>query len=761
MKNTISLKGFQAKPLHDLGDDFRGKSASGDEIGFNNYYMEKNGKPYFGIAGEFHFSRMDPSRWEDELVKMRLGGINTVSTYVFWNHHEEVEGEFDFSGRRDIGHFVRLCKEQGLYVILRVGPFDHGEVRNGGLPDWLYGKPFEARTTAPGFLFYVKRLFSKIYEQTEGLYFRDGGPIIAVQVDNEYQHSSAGWEMTTGISNEWIFGGNEGETYMHAIRDIERECGLEGAFYTCTGWGGACAPADILPLWGGYPYRPWLFYSHKGEHPATEEYVYQDYHQNSVVTTDDFRPSYPPEDRPYACCEMGAGMMSSYYYRFEYPMKSVDALANIKVGSGCNFLGYYMFQGGTNPIGKTGTYMNEAQVPKISYDYQAALGEFGQERESYRRLKPLHLFASTWAETLCPMETVLPAGVSNIAPRDKESLRYAVRTDGKSGFLFVNNFQDHFDLSERKNDEVTIETDEGDITFSFDLAADENCILPFNMDLSGIRLVKATAQPVTVFREKDGSDTYIFMVPEGMKPSFTFEDGAMVSMTETNEVSPDRPVGAQKFSVKKENHMIHILLLSRSLADSMTVLDRGLVFTKEALLEKGGRLSLETTEAGTKVIFYPAANFADIRGARQANDSFLPPEFSEVVFRTEKKKFEVKTEQVADSRYVLTLPIQQMTGVKDVRLDILYSGDIGHLFVGNTMIADNFCNEGLWETGLREQMEDLKENDGKMVLYITPLKEGVNVNVESTMAGRLEEVGKSVADLKSVVLQAVYEIALN
>lgn len=232
-------------------------------------------------------------------------------------------------------------------------------------------------------------------------------------------------------------------------------------------------------------------------------------------------------------------------------------------------------------------------------------------------------------------------------------------------------------------------------------------------------------------------------------------------MTETNEVSPDRPVGAQKFSVKKENHMIHILLLSRSLADSMTVLDRGLVFTKEALLEKGGRLSLETTEAGTKVIFYPAANFADIRGARQANDSFLPPEFSEVVFRTEKRKFEVKTEQVADSRYVLTLPIQQMTGVKDVRLDILYSGDIGHLFVGNTMIADNFCNEGLWETGLREQMEDLKENDGKMVLYITPLKEGVNVNVESTMAGRLEEVGKSVADLKSVVLQAVYEIALN
>lgn len=93
-------------------------------------------------------------------------------------------------------------------------------------------------------------------------------------------------------------------------------------------------------------------------------------------------------------------MNCSYYYRFQYPYKSVDAMANIKIASGCNFLGYYMFQGGSNPLGKQGTFMNEGQVPKISYDYQAALGEFGQVRESYRRLKNIHYFAAAFQDKL-------------------------------------------------------------------------------------------------------------------------------------------------------------------------------------------------------------------------------------------------------------------------------------------------------------------------------------------------------------------------
>ena len=200
MRHELDLTGYQPSALYPLGEDFSGASSTGDTLSFNNYYLERNGEPFFGISGEFHYSRMNAQRWEDEIIKMRLGGVNVVSTYLFWNHIEEDEGVFDFSGSRDLRRFVSLCGKHGLYVILRVGPFDHGEVRNGGLPDWLYGKPFEVRTTNEAFLSYVRRLYAKIGEQVKGLFYQDGGAIIGVQLDNEYMHSSAPWEMTTGVS---------------------------------------------------------------------------------------------------------------------------------------------------------------------------------------------------------------------------------------------------------------------------------------------------------------------------------------------------------------------------------------------------------------------------------------------------------------------------------------------------------------------------------------------------------------------------------
>ena len=104
------------------------------------------------------------------------------------------------------------------------------------------------RTTHPEFLQYVRRLYAKIGEQTRGLFFQDNGPIIGVQLDNEYMHSSAAWEITTGISNEWVFVGGEGEKYILALRDIALECGLAPAFFTGTAWGGAAYSPRVMPL---------------------------------------------------------------------------------------------------------------------------------------------------------------------------------------------------------------------------------------------------------------------------------------------------------------------------------------------------------------------------------------------------------------------------------------------------------------------------------------------------------------------------------
>ena len=584
MRYELDLKAFKPTRSYDLGPDFSGSGADGHTLSFTNSYMVQDGKPFFAVSGEFHYSRMDPRRWEDELIKMRMGGINIVATYLFWNHIEEEEGVFDFTGRRDLRTFVQLCGKHGLQVILRVGPFDHGEVRNGGLPDWLYGKPFEVRHTNEGFMFYVRRLYGRIAEQVKGLFYRDGGPIIAVQLDNEYEHSSAPWEMTTGISNEWVFGGNEGEKYLLTLRQTALACGLTPAFFTGTAWGGAAYSPRIMPLWGGYAYWPWIFYSHTGEHPCTPGYVYEDYHHNGKKYADDFTPPYEPESRPYACCEMGGGMTCCYNYRFQLDYRSVDAMANIKLGSGCSFIGYYMFQGGTNPIGKHGAFLNEAQVPKRSYDYQAALGEFGQLRPSYHRLRAIHYFTRFFGDRLAPMETVLPEGASSIDPRDCETLRFAVRTDGRSGFLFLNNFQDHLHLPEKHDRTVCVHTADGDYTWRFGLAADDNAILPFRFDMDGILLKQANAQPIlrTVL---NGRATWVFMIPEGMDGQFVFEDGVTV----TGELP--------FFTVRKGDTELDVIALSRGQADRLYVLrDGSLILTDAALLEdEKGRLRLETT----------------------------------------------------------------------------------------------------------------------------------------------------------------------
>lgn len=751
MRYEMDLRNLKRKNIYPLGENFHGVSKSGEEFSFTNYYMMKNGKPFFGVSGEFHYSRMSDTRWEDEIIKMKMCGINVVATYVFWIHHEEEEGVFRFDGCRNVRKFVELCGKHGLYVILRIGPFDHGEVRNGGMPDWMYGKPFEPRSLSDGFVAYTKRLYTKISEQVQGLFYKDDGPIIGVQIDNEYMHSAAPWEITTGISNEWLSTGTEGNAYMLRMKALAAECGLIPGFYTCTGWGGAATPDSMVPLWGGYAFRPWLFYSYKGEHPATEEYVYQDYHNNDVVCTSDFRPAYKPESRPYSCCEMGGGMTCSYYYRFQYPYKSVDAMANIKIASGCNFLGYYMFQGGSNPLGINGLYLNEGQVPKISYDYQAALGEFGQVRESYRRLKSIHYFAQAFGDKICALQTVLPEGASQIAPKDGKTLRYALRTDGKRGFLFINNYQDHFDLPDRRNEEIRLHLDGENLTWNISIAGEENAILPFHFDMDGIDLVQANAQAITKV-----ADTYVFLVPDGMDGKFVFEDAVKVNGLDESIYICGKNLRAERFSIEKGSVHLNVLAISREMANNMFLLsgDR-LAFTDAVVLEDANGIRLESTEAVNTIHVYPANGFDSMKTIKRA-DAQINTFMGSYVIETAVRQTDVAVKQVGPTRYTLHIPETVMDGVKDARLQLSYTGDIGNAFINGRMINDNFANGAVWEIGLKDFAEQLK-NDC-ITVYIVPLKEGVNVNVESAMAARSEEVKRFVAELKSVKIQPVYEM---
>ena len=150
--------------------------------------------------GEVHYSRIPADEWRSEVQKMKAGGVTIIATYVFWNHIEEEEGVFRWDGQRSLRNFLEICKQEEIPVVLRLGPFCHGEVRNGGIPEWMWkktpsgspyrgseGRPIKLRSTDPRFLYFAERLYRQIFTQVQGLQWKDGGPVIAAQFDNEYR----------------------------------------------------------------------------------------------------------------------------------------------------------------------------------------------------------------------------------------------------------------------------------------------------------------------------------------------------------------------------------------------------------------------------------------------------------------------------------------------------------------------------------------------------------------------------------------------
>jgi len=264
-----------------------GSNPNGETISVNNYFISKNGKPFIPITGEFHFSRYPSQYWDESIRKMKAGGINIIATYVFWNIHEEREGKFRWDGDRDLKKFIALCAKNDMYVFVRVGPFCHGEIRNGGIPDWLLGRPLMIRSNDPAYLSYVERLYNQIGAQLKGSYFKDGGPVIGIQLENEYQHSAAPWGLTyagqpldmtaaerdlsltqagVGVSETKNPYANLGNDHMKILKSLALKAGMDVPIYTATGWGNAAIVTnESIPVTAAYAYPFWT--AHKDISP--------------------------------------------------------------------------------------------------------------------------------------------------------------------------------------------------------------------------------------------------------------------------------------------------------------------------------------------------------------------------------------------------------------------------------------------------------------------------------------------------------------
>src|SRR5271163_3627012 len=146
-----------------------------------------DGKPFQVISGEMHYPRIPRAYWRERFRMAKAMGLNTITTYVFWNVHEPQPGMYDFSGNNDVAEFIREAQQEGLFVILRPGPYICAEWEFGGFPAWLLRAPETVvRTSNPAFIASASRWLKRVGEELAPLQIGNGGPIIALQVENEY-----------------------------------------------------------------------------------------------------------------------------------------------------------------------------------------------------------------------------------------------------------------------------------------------------------------------------------------------------------------------------------------------------------------------------------------------------------------------------------------------------------------------------------------------------------------------------------------------
>jgi hypothetical protein len=716
-----------------------------------------NGKPILPVMGEFQYSRYPESEWRDELLKMKAGGIDTVATYVFWIHHEETEGRWNWTGRRDLRRFVVLCGTLGLRVAMRGGPWCHGEVRNGGFPDYIAKLP-HTRADDPTYMAHVKELYRQISMQLKGLYWKDGGPVISFQVENEF--------------------GGKGEHLM-SLKRLAEEVGIDVPFYVRTGWPHLQSQppvGELLPLFGGYPNGFW----DRNLIPVPDGYL-KNFIPNlirddgAIIQDNIARPPSKLEEEeaaayPFLCCEIGGGMPASYHRRIQVPSEDVEALALTKLASGNNLQGYYMYHGGGNPTDGL-TTLNETQatgywndLPAQTYDFGAPLGEFGQVREHYHGLRELHLFIHDFGWQLARLPAVMPeARPTSVS--DTECLAWSVRSDGLSGFLFVNNLRPGLKMAKHENVQFELKLRNLVVRVPEQpapLPEKQSFVWPVHLNLGVATLRYATAQPichVTV-----GKRTTYFFDSLGGTPEFRFEPGSFratfygngIVESEKDTFRFETPGKQSRLLLQGSgSYEVAIVVLGSSQSrrvwkgllagkERVVISDRDLVFDGEQLRMIDDRL-------GGSVSIFPAPQSLHLNGmsleVRDEGDfsTFIVPSHASKTPTVEIDKIANAgpsrhisngkagvAEQPADSDF-LTAASWQIKLPREImnetgwRLVVPYVGDVARVYLGQTLIEDNFYNGVSMELGLDRFSPQIHE--GKLVLKILPLRDDAPVMI--------------------------------
>jgi len=380
-------------------------------MSFNNFEVIEdsfflNGKPFRILSGALHYFRVLPQQWEDRLLKLKAMGLNTVETYVAWNVHEAERGCFRFDGAADLVGFIRLAQALGLYVIVRPGPFICAEWEFGGLPAWLLNDPeMEVRCCYPPYQDAVQTFFSKLLPMLVPLQIQHGGPILAMQVENEY--GSYGSD----------------QSYLQWLNQLMLELGVQCLLFTSDGATRSMLTHGSLPS----VLKTANFGSRAAEEFATLR-------------------QYQPRG-PLMCMEFWNGWFDHWgeVHHTRHADDAANALEQI-MASGAS-VNVYMFHGGSNfgfmNGANTDLISREYQPTINSYDYDAPLNEAGEPTPKFHAFRRVLERHNELPETALPPPTtkyhsealrfkqsvslldslsVLSTPELSIAPRSMESL---------------------------------------------------------------------------------------------------------------------------------------------------------------------------------------------------------------------------------------------------------------------------------------------------------------------------------------------------
>lgn len=694
---TSPIQTIEPGPLN-----WHGTSPEGHTIDFTNYYMRFDDKPLVLVAGEMHPTRTNPDFWEESILRMKSGGLNTVSFYVLWNHIEKRPGEFDFTGNRNIRKFVQLCAKHNMYAWPRIGPFCNSESSHGGLPSWLYGFPIKERSNDSGYLFFVEQLYKEIGKQFEGLFFKDGGPILSVQIENEYGHAPALWTVFYMFGCDIVNKGTDGESHMRKLKELAVSAGIVVPFYSCTGWGDSPIPyGEFLPTSGCYAYL----------------------HNTGPSDCSTFCIGPKKFDYPAAYSELGGGTPGQLRWRPDIPSESVEAGIFTRVACGGNMTGIYMYHGGTNPENYDRFYAANGDLNLMSYDFTAPIGEFGIVRDSYYQIRPIQQFLLDFGRLFAPMVPVWQDKF--VESTNIDDLRYMARVQEDSGFLFINNFQDKLELPTRTDVSFKIKTNNGDLLIpenkGITIRSGAMPIIPFNLKLGKIHLKYAISQLLCRVEDNKNLAHYFFFSYDQMEPEFAFEGNVRIDSGNvrvnikngTTYVVPNKIGFDSVFYVTDDDEKCAIVILSehqarRCIKGRYKDKDR-LLYSEDCLIYTNETIT--TTQIGKNdmsVGIFPAfsENFNTLHDKHDTIRLGLLTFYSN--FQPE-NKIDYTLKRFDDDKVTIRVENHSFEGLNDIYMKIDYEGDGARIFHDGLNIADHFYKSEAWYVSLKRYRKYVTE----------------------------------------------------